>query len=210
MQKSHSSKDLARLVWRRVFRQRGLKGGTAHTTDGGHGAAEYEQWTFTDKGIAHVPEEIEEDGGADDAEVDVVGARVLGLGADDFRAAKEAGDQGKDHEKGDDTAGVYDGDKDRSFEGVPAEHELAVKQDDRHGAHCYAEHGRVNGGDEGQVSAYSGVGTWASGPKDGDWCQDVVGFDHLGQPGEPSLAGAFGNPDVLSLLSRGQLAFFGE
>lgn len=109
-----------------MFRQCGLKGRTAHAADGGDGTAEDKERTSTDKGVAHIAEEVEEDRCADDAKVEVVRARVLGLGASDYGAAEEAGDDGKDDEKGDDAAGVYDGDEDGSVEGVPTEREFAV------------------------------------------------------------------------------------
>jgi len=140
----------------------------------------------------------------------VVGARILGLGAGDSAAAEETGDDGKDDDEGDYAAGVDGGDEKGGGEGVPAEHEFAVEKDDGHGAHCYAEHGRVDGRDEGQVPAYGGVGAWAGRPEDGDWGEDVVGFYHLGAPGEPRLGYAFGSSDVLSLFPSGHLAFFVE
>ena len=155
-----------------MFGQGRLEGGTSHASDGGDGAGEDEQGAGADGGVADVAEHVEDDGGADDGEVEVVAARVPLRGAAST-PADEAGDERDEDEEDGDAAGVDDGDEDAGFEVAPAEHVFGVDDDDGHGAHGHAEDGGVDCREEDEVAAECVAGAFAGRVEDVERGEEV-------------------------------------
>lgn len=148
----------------------GLKSRTANSTRSSHGARDEEEVVGARQRVAQVADRVEEDGGADDAQIDRVGTSgwlvgVAGLIAGSPAAEEAVDEREYDHEE-EDAAAVGDGDEARRLEVGPVEHVAGVDDGDVDGAHVHPEDGRVDAGEQEEVAAQCRAGTFALGVQD--------------------------------------------
>ena len=215
MQQTDSTQQLARAIRWNMFRQRGLERWTAHSAQGRNDTRGNKHITRGSSGIADITEDIETDGGANDIEIQAIGAGRA-LGAAGGGAAHDAGDEGEDDEQDADSGCVDGGEEDAGFEIAPAEEILGVDEDDGHGAHGHAEHGCVDGGEEEEVAPEGAGRAGARGVEDGEGCEEAAAageaLERVADVGE-GVAGpgvGWGGAEVVLFVTGRQLALLGE
>lgn len=173
VQQARGAEHGPRLLGRDVFRQRALQRRAAHAADGGQGAGEDEEVRRAHDGVRDVAEHVEEDGGADDVQVETIAAAFAHGGAV-AGPADEAGDGREEHQEVRDAADVDDGDKDLGFKGAPAEGILGVDDHDGHAAHGDAEHDGVDRREGDEIAAHGAVRARACGPEHFEGGEEIV------------------------------------
>ena len=155
MQKPRGTEDLARLLRRHVLGQAGLQRRRADAPERRDDAGEDHHLAAAGEGVAEVADGVEEDGGADDVDVEevaavvllllrIVTAAVIGVGF----AAHVARQRGQHDDEAEDARAVDDAHEAARLERLPAEHVVRVDDDDHHAAHRHAEDDRVDGREE--------------------------------------------------------------
>lgn len=173
MQQAGSAEDCSRLLGRHMLRQRALQGWTPHAANGGKHAGEDEEVRRPHHGVPNVAKHVEEDGGADDVQVQTIAAAFTHGGAV-AGAADQSRDGRKEHQEVRDAADIDDGDEETGFERAPAEGVLGIDDDDRHAAHGDAEHDCVDRSKGGEIAADGAVRARAGGPEHFEGGKDVI------------------------------------
>lgn len=173
VQQAHGAQDCARLLGRDMLGQRTLQRRAAHPPNRGQCARDDEKGRRPHRGIADIAQHVEENGGPDDVQVQIIAAAsahrgVIAGSTDQARYGREEYNEGRN------AADVDDGDEYGGFECVPAELELGVDKYDRYTAHCDTEHDCVDRCYRDKVPPDGVMVTGAGWPQHFQWSEEVV------------------------------------
>ena len=215
MQQTNSTQQLPRPISRDMFREGRLERRAAHSPDRGDRTRGDEHVARSRSRIAHIAEDIETDGGANDVQIQPIRAgRALRTAR--CRTAHDTGDERKNDDQDADPRRVDDGEEDAGLEVAPAEEVLGVDEDDGHGAHGDAEHGCVDSGEEEEVAAERTGGAGTGGVEDGEGSEEATtsgdAFKPVAENAERVAGPGMGldGADEILFLAGGELAFLGE
>ena len=215
MQQTNSPQQLSRPISRDMFRERRLERRTPHPPHGRDSTRSNKHIARSRSRIAHIAKDIETDSGANDIQIQPIGARRA-LRAARGRTTHDPGYKGENDNQAADPGSVDDGEEDAGFEIAPAEEVLGVDEDDGHGAHGDAEHGCVDGGEEEEVAAERAGGAGAGGVEDGEGREEATASRKAFEPAADDadrVAGPgteLGGADEILVLAGGELAVLGE